>query len=842
MVASDMQVKSLDLAARTIDLTTALLKASSSTGSLLKGAWEIGQWLGREKLNQYELLDCMEKAKGLVVANKNGQGFFDEIIRGLDTQPVGPLFLQQSGSLGRLMAGDPNLSWIVSTIACLFQHHRDDNLVTQTLTAYIMEAHHSLGEEATPHRDRFIYSPEQTKVTAVIRKIVSSVWYNVVNAGCDTIPLPQELYSVCPTGHYLAPEDFGIVANTIQASCPSKAILKTDHLLRDIILWLLLHYDGTIVVTVSGRILHRAELGNPHRQLEVHVKSACPEEGCGCPAGKESYEILGHISGKFEDFFRGYSFSEFSDVPPRPGIRQKLYDIPRLYPNSSKMWRRNLQIQVEQSAQPIMKWLLDIPLYPQVGFSSPGFTAKPLEEKTAGDQLSISLVLKRVPAMINLEWGSLPSSQVVFWNPPSGDIDTESQMTTILSYFPILEDLMTKISWECVCRECSIHGPEEPNERRHRARSHPKQGCLRRLALEETLLLLAHGVADSFGVNDASSVSEATSIVQGMVTLLVELVHEKRVYWDTWFALASCVYLGCPFQQPVQPGHPTYGGTSFAAIQYGNLATVAPWLDLTQELTVKECFGLTASKGRLGVITKSSNQHVQFRSVEENLAVIETENTEETTSFSYRNMKAASLIDSHFYVETDESTTESDVILCQIDDKFYRLLLRIETDTHWRVVDPSDALNAVIRMLPPTSCRHIGDELPQMPPFSAMVYTMDEVLGRWPDTIRRISTAPSTEMEDISKETGMVHLTRTLNTHLKKNVALALSVSPTAVPNYPELACPSCTLDHARQAKREPLAESESGDLANRYIINLLPNLAGRDKAARRRLMDSSNT
>jgi hypothetical protein len=85
----------------------------------------------------------MQKAKGVVFTNKQGQQFFDQIIRGLDTVPVKPLFLQQSGSLDRLIAGDPDLSWIVSTVACIFQHQRDEKLVTEMLTAFIIESHRS---------------------------------------------------------------------------------------------------------------------------------------------------------------------------------------------------------------------------------------------------------------------------------------------------------------------------------------------------------------------------------------------------------------------------------------------------------------------------------------------------------------------------------------------------------------------------------------------------------------------------------------------------------------------------------------------------------------------------
>ncbi|KAI0834615.1 hypothetical protein F5Y06DRAFT_278479 [Hypoxylon sp. FL0890] len=859
MAASGKEVKSLDLAARTIDLTTALLKATASTGSLVKGAWEIGQWLGREKLNQYELLDCMERATGLVYANKNGQELFDEIIRGLDTQPVGPLFLKQSGSLGRLMAGDPNLSWVVSTVACLFQHHRNENLVTDTLTSLIMKCHRSRQQESLPVQDTGVYNFEQTRVRAVVKKIVLSVWFNVVNTGCDTIPLPQELQSVCSRGHYLEPDDFGIVANIITSHCPSEAIIKTTHLLRDVILWLLLHYDGTIVVTVSGHITYKVELGNQRRQIEVRVKSACPEDGSCSSTGGESYEIHRHISGNFEEFFTGHSISGFTDVPPRPGIRQKLYDIPRPYPSDSKIRRKGIQVRLRQTALSIMKWMLDVPLHPQVGFSSPGFSAQPGKQQTAEEPITISHVLKRTPAMINLEWGTFPAFQTVFLNTSpevlgfsTGDPSTtatyletwgiERQVALILNYFPILEDMLTSVSVECLCAECS-----ESDRRRvagqnpQKSRLCPKPGCLKRLALEEILLLLAHGVADGFGVRDASSISDVSPIVRGMATLLIQLIHEKRIYWDTWFMVASCVYLGCPFQQPVQDTHPAFGGTSFAAIQYGNLATVAPWLDLTKEITIQGCFGLIGSRGRLGVITRSNDQHAQFRSVEENLAIIETENTEDTTSFCSRYKKAASLIDHRSKMNIDESPVESDVILYQTDDIFYRLLLRIKTQSHWRIVDPSDALNGVIRILPSTSCQHdLGTpEAPEIEPLSAMVYTMDEVLGRWPDMIQSYSTSKS---EDTNRKTGVFHLTSILDTHLKKNVALALSVCPTAVPNCPDSACMTCTLNYAKQAKREPLRDGESGNLANRYIINLLPRLAEQDVTVQHRFLEGPKT
>jgi hypothetical protein len=276
------QVSKVELAARSLDLTTALLKATS-TGTLLRGAWEVGQWLGRERLNEFKLLDCMEKSRGLAFANMKGQRFFNEVIRGLETIPVAPLFLQQSGSLGRLMAGDPNLSWIVSTVASLFQHHRDDSVVTDKLIAFISQSHDFRGDDQNQVSKiprNIIYKPEWLRVRAVLRKIVSSVWYNIVNVGCDTIPLPQELSSVCSRGHFLNPVDFGAVISAIHVQCPSKAILRTHHLVKDVMLWLLLHFDGTVVVSVGGEVIYRVDSEDSKCELEVHVLMPCPSS---CP-------------------------------------------------------------------------------------------------------------------------------------------------------------------------------------------------------------------------------------------------------------------------------------------------------------------------------------------------------------------------------------------------------------------------------------------------------------------------------------------------------------------------------------------------------------------------------
>ena len=827
LLPMEVKVRTLDLLARTLDLTNALVHATSTSNPFIKGAWEIGQWLGREKLNQYELEDCMRKAKGLVTPNRNGQALFDSIIRGGDGKPVKPLFLQQSGSLGRLMAGDPQLCWLISTVACLFQFHSSSGFISATIIAFIMQARppHDI---SVKHADLFIYHPSQVQLQSVVDKIVSSVWYNVINAGCDTIPLPEELLSVCSTGHYLDAADFGIVAHALQARRSSKVIFRSDHLLRNITLWLLLHYDGLFVVNLSGRIIYERKLGTSSGELEIHVKLICPTTQKCNETLVESYHILEDVAGKFEDFLSGYS-SRNSELPPQPGIRQAIYEVPRQYPVESVMWNHGIQTFIKCTAQYTMRWLLNIRVTPQKDFADLGFSVI-LDPGQETMPHKVSTILARVPAMMNMNWGSSPPPQLVFSHkviPPSRtpndttDNDSEKRkrrFEEVIPYFPILQDLLRKVRPDCHCNACRS---------RDQNISYPLQrGCLRRIAFEETMLLLAHGIADGFNVQSVSAITNIDPIVEGMTQILYELGQEKKILWDTWFGLAASVYLGCPFKRPPQPNEEGFGGTTYAAVQYGNLAAVAPWLDLSKELTVLGCFELIEARGRLGVITHSrDDERIQFRSVEENFAIIETENTEDTTAYNSRFRKESLLPGSSVTLSHDDTAVNSDLILVSTGDNLYRLLMRVKSSGHWRIIDPSDAMSGVIRNLSVQACQHKPTPLTSTIGQTGKTYTFDEVLGRWPDTVQPMQTSSgSDKLSDDQR--GIIHFTHVLDTYLKQNVALALSVSTTAVQNQPLDSCLSCATEQVRTANRTPLREGEGGNKSDRYVINIRPSLS----------------
>jgi hypothetical protein len=81
----------------------------------------------------------------------------------------------------------------------------------------------------------------------------------------------------------------------------------------------------------------------------------------------------------------------------------------------------------------------------------------------------------------------------------------------------------------------------------------------------------------------------------------------------------------------------------------------------------------------------------------------------------------------------------SDVVLISVHENFYRLLLRIKTPNHWRVVDLSDAMNSVIRTIPVHKCLH-ESKGPEVVVIPTKCYTFEELLGRWPDAVQSMST------------------------------------------------------------------------------------------------------
>jgi hypothetical protein len=264
----------MDVSARSIDLLTALTETINNPQGVLQFGLEIGRWLGREKLSERQLQACLEKANGLAVANSRGHEFLKTVNAGTRQHAVGHIFSQPSGSLGRLMARDPYLCWMISTIACLFEFHGED-YISNMLCAFIMQTHLSQGDEAL-NESQLTWHPLRLQLKPVIDKIVSSVWLNVVNSGVvqssrtgclAALSLPAKIKDVCPRGHHLEWHKLGMVLSRLR-NLEEETIIQSKHIVFNLTIWLLYHFKGQLRVVVSGSIVYNEVLGQDGGTIE----------------------------------------------------------------------------------------------------------------------------------------------------------------------------------------------------------------------------------------------------------------------------------------------------------------------------------------------------------------------------------------------------------------------------------------------------------------------------------------------------------------------------------------------------------------------------------------------
>lgn len=848
MAASSSSSTQVGLAKTVLDLTASVLNASNSSNPLIQVAIETGQWLGREKLNRFELGDCLSKAKGIAYPNEAGLEFCEKVKEAGLQNPVKHVFLQQSGSLGRLMVRDFWLCWIVSTSASLFQFHSASSFVSDAVCTFIMLGNHP--QEEMRHDSDLRYKPDRVQVKSVVDKIVSSIWLNVVNAGHTTIHLPEELKKICPRGHLLSSSNLGLAMHALHQG-GRRMILRSQHFLANIALWLVLHHDGKLRVVVSSKTVYDKQQGPSDKEIEIRVERFCSLEG---PCSEEDailgYEILEDLGGRHQHFRSG-TYDPTSELHPVPGVRQPLYEIPRLYPPDSRVSKRSIQLLIKATAQRMARWLIQVPLMTQVEFSNFGFQADP-DHRSGQSNLTISDILSKTPNIVNLRWGEAASSTVVYTSAEDveGDgndaqnsvanmsnfdigLEKERALEEVLPYFPILQDLLNEVKTSCLCPRCQSDDESMENLL--------QPGCLRRIAYIEVVLLLAHSIADSFGCEDVSATREVDPIVESVVVILIELCEGRKIIWDTWFSAAACVYLGCPFKHHTMDIES--GGTTYGAIQYGNLSVIAPWLDLTAELKIQHCFGLIQGKGTIGVIrTRDIDQDsFQFRGVEETFAIIQTEHTEDTSNYVDRYKMEALPSGSNAHLMNDKADVACDMFLVSAAESTYRFLFRVRSDSHSRVVDPSDAIIRIARSIPCYSCKHKGNPNARQGDLqqNTYLYSFDDVLGRWSNIegfygLNKVGPPMLTlnvdeHMSDETDPEGVdeaIHLSHVLDSHLKVNIALALSVNDAAILNDGS-SCLSCVQE---QVKAVPLPASQQDiggdDRVTRTVVNVRSKLA----------------
>jgi hypothetical protein len=307
-----------------------------------------------------------------------------------------------------------------------------------------------------------------------------------------------------------------------------------------------------------------------------------------------------------------------------------------------------------------------------------------------------------------------------------------------------------------------------------------KPGCLQTEAISEVLLLLAHAIADGFGCRDMSYPDDTSDLLALVNRLLLQMCKEKLVRWGLWFEVAAMVLLGCP----TRPHTDFVGdeGTTIAVIQYGNLAAIASWLDLSQELKVIGCFHLIEGKGRLAVLAQDTHrERDHLQEVQDDYAIITTFFTENVESFVKRSLKLAVPAGTTISTTPDDCVPSGDVSLVATREGVYQLLVRVATKNHSRIINPSDAFSSLLLQVSLKCAHSPATEISMTTPIRTKIFSFDEMLGRWPG-----------QWVDFNQDTddNAMLISEPLDTHFKYNVAMA--IAPNRTRGLMDRCCSEC--------------------------------------------------
>ncbi|KAH6839584.1 hypothetical protein B0I37DRAFT_386776 [Chaetomium sp. MPI-CAGE-AT-0009] len=778
------QLSRVEVAARGMDLLTAIFNSPGT-----RAVANIARWLGREGVDEEELRLCLEQSSGLVYGNDNCEDFYKAVTLQPPITKIAKDFVAQgtSGSLGGQMAAHPHLRWLTSTVAGLFQFHSQD-FIHATLLAFIIQANRNRGELLSETKAK--YDTRGITIKRVLRKLVDSVWFNVVNSGTaksgitGILPLPKGLVDICEDGHYLKPFELGsCLAQIRTAAHHGEIIIESMYIIKDLVWWLWYHFTGNLTVVVGGKILEdkpwESADGVALSRIEIRIRKSCTPGTCDPDVNSRSSENTMRawvaVAGNAQDLFETTTYNRGGAFPPDRGaaVRTELYDVhlTRLRDGaiSTPIGFETLKVRARSTAVIIVAWLLDLPVSGTVeGDPDLAFAVQPESGDREGSGQSrrtprVMDLVARSPSILNMGWDDYEKRIAFVFTPPptkeAGRLSGETGLGTgpidfqlVLHCYPILRDLANHVSALCTCMLCRH---ERVNRRPTRGGIFQK-GCFQNQVLMGVMQLVAHAIADCFGCEDASAPLPGEEDL-GVLALLSS-VAGGIVRWNDWFAVASRVFLGCPDLLKEQPPRGFYQCPRLA-VQYGGLATLAPWLDMSADLRFIKPFSMARVKGRIGVLRSDPASETGGFSIQ---SMIESQGER-----IQRNTEGGCIAPSD-----PHTTLETDMILVPEEKNRYDLWLRVRTKQYSRLIDPSSAIRALPHLLGNQHlCPHTVDESSGRGDRVADIVqagSFDQVLGTW--------GAADISQSMVPFQDSFCGLSPLCDSHLRLNITASLTL------------------------------------------------------------------
>lgn len=243
------------------------------------------------------------------------------------------------------------------------------------------------------------------------------------------------------------------------------------------------------------------------------------------------------------------------------------------------------------------------------------------------------------------------------------------------------------------------------------------------------MFYFAHGVADAFGSPDASGIPSLVTSLEidlGGLEILGDIIRGGSrsgnlgvVRWDSMFNTALRVFLGAP---PLESGsEPRYvpqfnrfgssgifgeGIPTVVAVQFGSLAVIAPWLDISRPLSCRRSFRFEVVRGRLAFCSTQADGNPSLRGLSGDSCIVETQRTEDVSTSNSTSPPEMHKPGTVLSLETDRSEEKWDWIMVPVSQTRHKILLRVVSGEFSRMVQPSMAIRQLARTLETPSCNH----------------------------------------------------------------------------------------------------------------------------------------
>ena len=685
--------------ARALDLTRAVTDILSKGGALGGLVGHVMKWLAREGIPERDFAYCLEKSKALLYPNDYGLKIRSRLEKNdakLKAKPyVAGLRLVSALSIGRWMTDDPDYCYLVTTVAALFTSHDMPYASEVVCDMLLDEGNHEEGISK-------VYRYEKSRLLPVVKKIVESIILNVVNTGGNFDNLPEEIRGTC--SHHIDPHTFAAAAMTVSRSS-GDVIISCNRFLADLYVWLLVHIEGDVSLSIAGKIVHRATFGRHLRSVTMLADEACSAEHdeiasalvISINVGRALRTMLRHTADRAK--LGGSCLN----------IRQALYDLV----GYNHAGRVNKALTAKESreiyiaGQHIVRWLMTRPVVatqPVVATASSRIVYNtrldPAPIQFAGR--TVDSLLSRWPTICNEDFGRGTLGYSVE-GPDQMHLPKPMTLRNIWNLFPYTRTIIEHACRRCRCLSCrtEVSGTVQ----NHGIVSKP--GCLAYLAEDHLCLIVAHAIADGFGIPDASNLRDFSEVRYGVQELMSELLHHSLISWDTWFSLAACIYLGCEW--PGTTAHAGEWSAELVAVQHGSEVVVAPWVDLHSELSSHGSFSCLIATG-------------QLCDMETSFGILHTEEMS----------PPAGTISDRKSPEGHTLTADTSILFLKqtitvVSEPLFKLTTIAKTDNYLRIINPATVMMALDRSFTP-KCKDLFHGVPAQ---NHQMWSVEDALGLW---------------------------------------------------------------------------------------------------------------